>query len=152
MVEKKVELPNIETLVEIGAARDYGSHCDNPIVHINGHIEDTTALSLAVGLVMGLSPGGKAHAVKLSDNEITFYWHEDSSLRGLRLLPIPLTAVGVIHTIREWMKQAKFPQEPDHDGSNGKGWELTSGDFWGHVDGSHYSIFKLSTTWMMYGK
>lgn len=80
-------------------------------------------------------------------------WHEDQ-VRGVSasLLPFPLTCDAAIEFLWSWLQTADFGEQPDHDGSNGKGFIVTTGNFWGHVEGSHYAFIGVYPDWQMYGK
>lgn len=77
-------------------------------------------------------------------------WGEDTALKS-QPLPYPMTAEVAIPFAWSWLEQADYGQQPDHDGSNGKGWTLHR-DGWGHVAGSFYAIVGIKPTWAMYGK
>lgn len=80
-------------------------------------------------------------------------WHEDL-VRGVKAtpLPFPLTCEAAIDFLWAWLATAKYPKEPDHDGDNSKGFIVSTGDFWGHVEGSHYAFLAVYPDWQMYGK
>lgn len=67
-------------------------------------------------------------------------------------LPFPLTVDAAIEFLWAWLDTADFGQQPDQDGSNRRGFVVTSGDFWGHVEGSHYAFIGVYPDWQMYGK
>lgn len=80
-------------------------------------------------------------------------WHEDS-VRGVKAsqLPFALTVESGIEFLWSWLQTADFGSQPDHDGSNGRGFIVTSGDFWGHVEGCRYAFVGVYPDWQMYGK
>lgn len=80
-------------------------------------------------------------------------WHEDS-IAGVKasLLPYPLNVDGAVDFLWRYLESADFGKQPDHDGSNGKGFIVSTGDFWGHVEGSHYAFIGVYPDWQMYGK
>lgn len=75
-------------------------------------------------------------------------WHEEQNATPL---PYPLTLDKAISFVADWLSQADYGSQPDHDGSNGKGWRLFTND-WGHVAGHHYGIVGVQPAWAMYGK
>lgn len=80
-------------------------------------------------------------------------WHEESHAGFASLpLPFPLTIDAAVPFLWNFLETALYPDQPDHDGSNGKGFMVTTGDFWGHVEGMTYSILSVEPDWQMYGK
>ena len=75
-------------------------------------------------------------------------WHEEQKSTPL---PFPLGLEQAASFISDWLKQAAFGGQPDHDGSNGKGWRMFT-ESWGHVAGHHYAIVGVQPAWAMYGK
>jgi hypothetical protein len=58
-------------------------------------------------------------------------------------------AVGVVTA---WLEEVDYGEEPDHDGSNGKGWRVYC-DQWGHVGEYRDRAFvAIEPRWAMYGK
>lgn len=84
---------------------------------------------------------------------IVLLWHEDF-VRGVKstLLPYPLNADAGVDFLWNWINNVEYVDQPDHDGSNGKGFIVTTGDFWGHVEGSHHAFIGVYPNWQMYGK
>jgi len=80
-------------------------------------------------------------------------WNE-SSVHQIKAtaLPFPLTVDAAVNFLWDWLDSADFGQEPDQDGSNEKGFVVTTGDCWGHVEGCYYSILGVYPDWQMYGK
>lgn len=80
-------------------------------------------------------------------------WHEDT-IGGVEAtkLPFELDADAAVGFLWEWLKTVEYPEQPDHDGSNEEGYVVTTGDFWGHVEGSHYAFLGVYPEWLMYGK
>ena len=68
------------------------------------------------------------------------------------LLPFPLKAQAATDFLWNYLETVDFGSEPDHDGSNGKGFIVSTGNFWGHVEGSHYAFIGVYPDWQMYGK
>ena len=63
----------------------------------------------------------------------------------------PLDAAGAYEVVSRWLADMDFGDEPDHDGSNGKGFRIYC-DFWGHFEGLRYAIAGIVPAWAMYGK
>ncbi len=90
-----------------------------------------------------------------AESAMILYWHEPEKWTewpDACSLPFPLSAEATIPFLWNYLQTADYPPEPDHDGDNGKGFLLTTGNGWGHVEGSHYSIFMVKPEWQMYGK
>lgn len=123
-----------------------GPNFDNPCVQIRGESED--ALAIAIGLAAG--PVRATH-YRREPSRLVLYWSPDESASAL---PFGMDAPAMFNFVNDWLrsKDAQREPHPDHDGSNSPGWYLHTGDSWGHVDGSFYSIFCVETCWLMHGK
>jgi hypothetical protein len=50
-----------------------------------------------------------------------------------------------------WLVEQDYGSQPDHDGSNHRGFILFN-DAWGHVGGDSYAIIAIGSAWAMAGK
>lgn len=75
-------------------------------------------------------------------------WSENG--KGVSL-PYPLDINTVKPFVAGWLGTRNYGSQPDHDGSNGKGWRVFN-EAWGHVFGNHYAICAIQPAWAMYGK
>lgn len=51
----------------------------------------------------------------------------------------------------KWLQEQEYGDEPDHDGSNSKGFVVFN-ESWGHVGHSHGAICAIGPAWAMHGK
>ena len=117
---------------------------DFPILKVNG----TGRARLAA--VMSLSPGFPAHGYVTEPTRFVLFQYANSP--GATPFPTPLLADKCADLAWEWLQSVAYPQEPDHDGDNGKGWLCSTGD-WGEVNGYDYhSFLSIEPHWLMYGK
>lgn len=84
------------------------------------------------------------------DDGLILLWCADARIKSTDL-PYPMKIEAAIQFVWNWLEQADYGRQPDHDGDNGKGWTVHR-DGWGHVAGSFYSICGIKPTWAMYGK
>lgn len=75
-------------------------------------------------------------------------WSED---RQGASLPYPLDLDRATGFVEGWLEGVERGQQPDHDGSNGKGWFVFT-DGWGHVADLQYAVVGIQPAWAMYGK
>lgn len=112
-------------------------------------IDLETCMKVAFGDV----PGGKAEGWKTYTDEgnriLVLCWSEHSS--GMTPLPAPMNAEEAVVFVRSWLRSVPYPKEPDHDGSNSKGWRVYN-EKWGHVRGGHYDFVAIEPTWLWHGK
>jgi len=80
---------------------------------------------------------------------LIFGWHE--SMKGGVKLPFKLDYIAAADWAERWLAEQDYGPEPDHDGSNSKGWRVYNED-WGHVDGCGYSFCAVQPDWAMHGK
>jgi hypothetical protein len=66
--------------------------------------------------------------------------------------PFKMSKESLKNFITDWLKQASYGPQPDHDGDNHKGFIISTGDFWGHIEFMNQTSFSVQTDWQMYGK
>lgn len=94
------------------------------------------------------------HCTKLVKDEergadtLILLWHDED---GSIPLPFPLSLDQAAGFVADWIGSASYGSEPDHDGSNGRGWRLFT-EAWGHVARHHCAIVGAQPAWAMYGK
>lgn len=78
------------------------------------------------------------------------YWHEDDRATAF---PFEYTEDLAVETIWKWLvEKAKYPSQPDQDGSNYKGFCVYNYDFGYHSEDTHDGFVAVKPEWMMYGK
>lgn len=89
---------------------------------------------------------------------LMFFWFyeepkygETGNRSGSIALPFKMDAAGAADFATRWLAEQDYGREPDHDGSNAKGWRIYN-DEWSRVDGYAYSICAIKPCWMEYGK
>lgn len=137
--------------------------------------EGAPALKMAITIAWDNAPGGKARHYKVVNIKLATRYHGDGEHRGHSTsyeespdgkptlillwneekgslpLPYPLNLDQAVEFVAGWLQGAEFGDEPDHDGSNGKGFHLFN-DYWGHVADHRYGIIGVQPAWAMYGK
>lgn len=84
------------------------------------------------------------------DGKLVFYWHASG---GGNAFVVPHTREMLVPLILSWLAKQDYGDEPDHDGSNGKGWRLKSHmEFNNAIPGSFYVQFYVHPEWMEYHK
>ena len=71
-----------------------------------------------------------------------------------RVHPLPGKGVGpkvASEFVWEWLQNADYPDEPDHDGSNSRGFRIYN-EAWGHVDSDSYAFIAIEPAWAWHGK
>jgi hypothetical protein len=107
---------------------------------------------VATGIVAGVevSAWSSDAVVEAPDGRETLVllWHEEA---GAVALPFPLNQAQAVEFVVGWLGSVSYGREPDHDGDNGKGWRVFTGD-WGKVGRFSYSFAGIQPAWAMYGK
>lgn len=67
------------------------------------------------------------------------------------LFPVGLTHELASDFAWSWLMKQEYRSEPDHDGSNGRGFIMFN-DTWGHVGKDRYGIVAIGPAWAMRGK
>ncbi len=88
---------------------------------------------------------------------LTMRWHETGG--AIPLMAPMADASSIADQCYAWLKNAEYPEEPDHDGSNSRGWRITNSvhkiAHEGHnqyAPGGFYVVFTIYPTWIEYGK
>ena len=116
-----------------------------PILKVNGRsVERLQA-------VMSLSDGfpAKGYAIDKERNRIVLFQYDDD--RSVAF-PAPLGPDQCAKLVSAWLDDANYPNEPDHDGDNAKGWFCHT-EGWGHVEPfGHAAFLAVEPHWIQYGK
>ena len=87
----------------------------------------------------------------LADTLMLFWTLPKPNIHGACQLPHEMTCDEATEFAWGWLQHADYGEEPDHDGSNGKGFRVFN-EAWGHVN-NRYEIFcAIQSLWAMYGK
>ena len=142
-MEKEILLRDMVVLL---ASRS-NTHCDNHLVAVRG----IDAYPLGAAIAMAVGSRKATHYKVIDDSRIVLYWHQEDAQQTVPL-PFFMDAAAITDFLTNWLLQAKWSSKPNFEGSSSRGWSLSTGDGWGHVDGSFYSLFQLQTDWLMHGK
>jgi hypothetical protein len=88
---------------------------------------------------------------KPKPTRMVFYWADFDTVKDRLSLPFKLDAAGAADFASRWLAEVEYPNEPDHDGSNAKGWHAYC-EGWGHVDDEHSAFLAIAPRWSMHGK
>lgn len=106
------------------------------------------------GKIMRLAFASHSRAThyKVTDKHgLILYWTEPKVDKDAIKLPYEMTAEAATSFAWNWLQQAKYSGQPDHDGDNEKGFTVFNED-WGHVGGQWEAFVAIMPTWQMYGK
>lgn len=117
----------------------------------NFHIDVTSMGEPAFRAALGLCRWPKVTGYRIGPGaRIVLYW-TSSSAKDYVALPYWMTLDQAATFVLGWLEQVDYCKEPDHDGSNSKGWRMYCED-WGHVDSDPYAFIAIEPTWAMHGK
>lgn len=119
----------------------------------NFHIDVRTRglAALKAALTIAFSEHRKIQSYRVDPVKgMIFYWVTEGANRNT--LPFILDGERGAEFAHRWLEEtAEYPAEPDHDGSNSKGWRVYT-DAWGSVNGEDYSVCAVQPFWMAHGK
>jgi len=95
----------------------------------------------------GLRPPG----VWAEAKTLVFFWSATGLPGGAAVLPFEMPLPEAAAFAEGWLRQAEYGPQPDHDGSNGKGWRVFN-EAWGHVGGYWQALLAVQPAWAWYGK
>jgi hypothetical protein len=114
--------------------------------------EGDATFTKAMEIAFTNSPGSKVEAYKIDPEKgLVFFWTLGLHKEGVVGLPFKLDAVGAADFARRWLAEQDYGREPDHDGSNGKGWRIYC-EQWGRVASMSGSFVAVQPSWAWYGK
>lgn len=119
---------------------------DTQKFHVDGRTKED--LKATIELLMKLD-GGKIGGYKFDENEIVFMFSVPSQSEGVNLLPKTDNPSLIADLCWDWLVSNKRPSEkedPYFDGTTRLGWELKI------ENGFFASSFKVTPTWLYYGK
>lgn len=141
-----------------GPAKERWDNMDNFAVHVTARDPETfrSAFRLAfqhdkrVAICYAIKPLAQVNWMfKCDVPAMVLYWADcDGSL----LLPYKMDVEAAMKFVEGWLATVEYPEQPDHDGDNEKGFILSTGDFWGHVEGHWQSILAVQPCWALLGK
>ena len=91
-----------------------------------------------------------------SPARLTFFWTHLRSGEPLKEevyqeLPFPSSPKLVEYMMSAWLDNCVWPPEPQHDGSNGRGFRLFNENY-GHVNDHWQAFVAIEPYWLIYGK
>lgn len=95
---------------------------------------------------------GEAHTIGMMQSKANGMILYGAMESGSTRLPYEMDVEQALVFAEGWLKHAAYEPQPDHDGDNVKGFQITTGNFWGHVNGSHCSILAIMPCWALLGK
>lgn len=132
--------------------------------HLDVTCEGKAALRLVVDLAFTQHRRVTHYAVREAEPAVTEPQYSKKPARPKRLvfmwtdggreavkLPFELDAEATTDFAARWLAEQDCGREPDHDGSNGRGWRAYC-EGWGHVDGEYQGFLAVTPVWAMYGK
>lgn len=126
----------------------------NPILNVNG--ESLARLKLAMALADDYNEGDKRTRAKtvngfaVNVGRLVFFQYDSD--KGMTPFPTPVSLDRAAEIAFDWLGAQEYSPEPDHDGSNSKGWRLWR-DTWGRIDGyGHAAFVAIEPFWIEYGK
>lgn len=96
------------------------------------------------------APGKKVvgWSVDTDGRRLVLYW---STSPRATPLPAPLKGEALLGFVKSWLESVNYDSEPDHDGSNSRGWRVYN-ENWGHIGNDPYAFAAIEPAWLMHGK
>lgn len=107
-----------------------------------------TVLSLLVNEHGRRKDKSFTHYAEDPDYGLILYWTDS---KDAKKLPRPMTGDQLVNFAWDWLQKQDYGSQPDHDGSNGKGWRIFN-ESWGHVKRDWAAFCAIQPIWAMYGK
>lgn len=120
-------------------------------LHIDVTSEGNDSLRLVMMLAFRRNTKATHYAVTEKHGLLLFWMNPGQTSLEVKSLPFKLDAEGAADFAQRWLAEADYGKEPDHDGSNGRGWRIST-DNWGRGGGYDYGIVAIQPAWAMYGK
>lgn len=97
----------------------------------------------------------KARGYRLDPEKgLILYWSIDSNgaaAKGVQSFPYEMKVKAATEFAWHWLQEQNYGAEPDHDGSNHKGWRVYN-ESWNRIGSEWGAFVAIKPEWMMYGK
>lgn len=87
----------------------------------------------------------------IENNCLIFYWTDVKNSEIVKKLPFSLKNDQMARFAFDWLKQAEYPRQPDHDGINKKGYVIYN-ESWSQVGEMYQAFIAIKPMWVVYGK
>jgi hypothetical protein len=82
---------------------------------------------------------------------LVLHWCKPDTDKEITKLPAEIDSTLAVDFAWDWLSKQEYGEEPDHDGSNHKGF-IVFNESWGHVNGHWSAIVAIGPAWAMAGK
>lgn len=123
-------------------------HDDYPLLNVSG-----TSLE-RLKIAMSLAGYKTAVGYIIDKNRLIYFWTPHPRMEKFPpIMPPKLNMEQAAEFAYTWLKHnAEYPEEPDHDGDNERGWRVYA-ESWGKIDDFDYPAFiAIEPRWAMIGK
>lgn len=119
-------------------------------VYLTGHENLIACFKLANTINQGYW-GYKIHTNEHGKQTMYLYWCKDEGAKDANWFPYKMNAEEIADFVWGWLKRAEYGEEPDTDGSVGKGFHFKS-KMWCLVENETYVCAIVTPMWFVYGK
>lgn len=79
------------------------------------------------------------------------YWSDQDTQKPINRFPAVMGIEELAPIIKAWLSERQYGPQPDHDGSNSKGWRVYN-EGWAQVNGEWQAFVAIEPVWLEYGK
>jgi hypothetical protein len=113
------------------------------------------SLALAIQIVSSFRKIAVAYRIH-PEKGMILYWSKPDKGASADIVALPFAheSEAITNLVWGWLNSKEctpIGPEPDHDGSNGRGWHLYN-ESWGHVDNDWRAFIAVRPAWAQYGK
>lgn len=101
-----------------------------------------------IAMSLAFSEYETAVGILFNPGQVILFWTKSDKANPL---PYPMDCKAASDFVWHWLQTVEYDKEPDHDGSNEKGFEVYN-ENWGHVGGMWESFVAIKPVWMTYSK
>lgn len=101
--------------------------------------------------VLAIAFDGHAKAIGYrqdKDKGLVLYWTERPEMIPL---PFKIDAEAARVVVMGWLAEQDYGKDPDHDGSNKRGWRAYN-EAWGRIGDDYGAFLAVQPVWATYGK
>lgn len=110
---------------------------------------------LAMKMAFDICSGSEAIRYRITpDRGMILYWTDSAEGRSdhdTERLPYKMKVEQAADFVWHWLQTVDYGDQPDHDGSNGKGFRIFN-EAWGHIDNDWQAFVAIKPEWIEYGK